>query len=130
MTKASPISPAVISAEFFDPEALEGVLAWVQAQEQTINVGSVSMPGLDCLIESSAGWLNRLLTQMLAVAQQPRPEGSVLDIYDDLSGIDADGKYGAVGAPFDAVALKTLRTAMDKLAHIGPLAEREDNDPG
>lgn len=49
-----------------DVEAIEGCLEWVKGEEQTVNVGETMIEGRDTLLESSAGWITRLLTAMLA----------------------------------------------------------------
>lgn len=65
-------------AEFIDSEALEGVAAWLEEQELTVNVGNTGDHGLDgdTLIESSAGWLLRLVRALQdsgSVQAQPAP---------------------------------------------------------
>ncbi|MDF8363319.1 MULTISPECIES: hypothetical protein [Achromobacter] len=47
-----------------DEEALEGVAEWLKQHDLTVNVGAAIEPDQDVRIESSAGWLLRLLTAL------------------------------------------------------------------
>lgn len=51
-----------------DVEALQGCLEWLKCQEQTVNVGPLEYGLGDVHIESSAGWLTRLVESMLQQA--------------------------------------------------------------
>ncbi len=59
-----------------DGEALEGVEAWLNQQELRINLGSRAR-GLetDTFVESSAGWLLRLVRNARAALAAPRQAG-------------------------------------------------------
>lgn len=52
-----------------DKEAIECILEWAQNEEQIVNVGNVSGER-DELLESSAGWVTRLLKAMLSAPQE------------------------------------------------------------
>jgi hypothetical protein len=47
-----------------DEEALDGVAEWLKQHDLTVNVGAAIEPAQDVHIESSAGWLLRLLTAL------------------------------------------------------------------
>lgn len=51
----------------FDQDTMEGVTAWLACEEQTVDVGGEYGP-----IESSAGYLHRLLAALI-VASNPEP---------------------------------------------------------
>jgi len=52
-----------------DPDAIEGCLEWVKCEDQTVNVGDVTGEGEEH-VESSAGWITRLLTALLTTHKE------------------------------------------------------------
>lgn len=56
-----------------DYEAIEGCLEWAKAEEQTVNVGECECEGRDTILQSSAGWVTKLLAAMLEHSRPPEP---------------------------------------------------------
>jgi hypothetical protein len=104
-----------------DHEALEGVADWLKTQQLTINIGPVQGDH-DEFVESSAGWLHRLLTlvkeagKLPALAQPVADKRGLPNEMQAFADDDAGRKAFVLG--YNA-ALKDARAALCQPAEEG-----------
>jgi hypothetical protein len=91
-----------------DEEALDGVAEWLNQHDLTVNVGAAIEPARDVHIESSAGWLLRLLT---ALNSAPQASEAVAELPEPVNGEARAWSFAAPGPMADEVRNAALEEA-------------------